>query len=186
MRTLVALLASAALSVPLQAAEIGLSWDPSSMATGYRAYVSQSSGSYPPAAAWDGATTSAVVTVPGACVQNFAVITAYNAAGESGASDEVSFTARPKIDDIGAGPSTWLITGDGFTPGLSLYIYTVDDPTIPLDLPHTLQDCAAITVPVVSIPASPEYFKMRICTNGGLVCSDFLLIPQAPANVTPF
>lgn len=169
--------------VPAFAGEVGLSWDLSTGATGYRVYVSQTSGSFPAAPAWDGPAPPTSITAPDGCVQSFTVVTAYNTAGESGPSIQLGFTTRPTLGPLGTGPTTWLLEGDGFTPGLELYIFTAAEPTIPLDVPHAVQDCQNLTIPVAGIPDGPEYFKLRLCTNGGTVCAELLLIPDPPGGL---
>lgn len=68
---------------------ITLKWDPSSMVTGYHLYIGLRSNSYLQVADVGSLTTSMVSNLTGNTTYYF-VVTAYNSAGESCASNEVS------------------------------------------------------------------------------------------------
>jgi hypothetical protein len=164
------------------AGNIKLSWQHSTGATGYRVYTSASSGDYTygaGSAGWEG--TGLLASVDGlanGCTQLYAVVTAFNSAGESGPSNEVPFTSRPIIDDIpDPGPAHWLIPGDNFTADVVVYLSTVADPTTWLEVTAAQrQDCQNITIPVTQMPGAPEYFEIKICTQAEAVCQTSTLL----------
>jgi len=103
MKKLIFTLILALFTLPAFAEQKGFEWDPVTLdiegntivVTGYRLYLSNTTGAYPNPAAVTVATPSATVNViaPGTY---FAVVRAYNAVGESANSNEVSFVIAHK------------------------------------------------------------------------------------------
>lgn len=103
---------------------IGLSWDASSGASGYRVYYGAAENDYFPTPLYDGSDTSVTINDPALADCNtwhFAV-TAYNAAGESGFSPDVASWPRPRIDSVTPASAmqgsqfTFTIDGGSFNP----------------------------------------------------------------------
>jgi hypothetical protein len=86
-------------SSPSAAGTVGLTWDPSAGAAGYRVYYGPQGGAYDPTPLWSGFGTEAEVDVPDCAAWEF-VVTAYNAAGESGYSNPVVTWPRPEVGQI--------------------------------------------------------------------------------------
>jgi len=91
------------LSFPVSAGDVNLSWDTSANASGYRVHRGTVSGNYS-SSSDEGNTTS--TTIPGLadCTTWYFAVTAYNTAGESGYSAEVSSFPRALLST--AAPST--------------------------------------------------------------------------------
>jgi hypothetical protein len=113
-RTLVAALTvAAALAVApvVTAGSIELAWDPSDTASGYRVHIGTSPGQYTDERNVGNTTRTTVTGLP-ECVTLHIAVTAYNAAGNSGYSNEVDNWGQPEI--MSANPSSAL-QGDQFT-----------------------------------------------------------------------
>lgn len=81
------------------AGTVGLAWNPSSGAAGYRVHWGPSPGSY--TGSRDvGNTTATVVSGVANCDDSFYAVTAYNAAGESGYSNEVVTWPRVEVTSL--------------------------------------------------------------------------------------
>lgn len=103
MKKLIFTLLLALFTLPASAEQKNFEWDPVTQdiegntiaVTGYRLYLSNTTGAYPNPAAITVATPTASVnvTAPGTY---YAVVRAYNAVGESANSNEVSFVIAPK------------------------------------------------------------------------------------------
>lgn len=128
-----------ACSASISAGTIGLAWDASSGATGYRVHWGPSSGNY--TSSQDvGNTTQTLLTGVQNCTDTFFAVTAYNSAGESGFSNEISNWPRPEVNS--ASPSsarqgelfTMNINGNNFKPGA----------TIEIDNDHVFLDSASV------------------------------------------
>ena len=85
-------------SAPVTAGTIGLSWNPSAGASGYRVYYGTAPGEYQPTPIYDGPATSAVIDNPAieGCQTGHFTVTAYNPAGESGFSTPISSRTRTR------------------------------------------------------------------------------------------
>lgn len=125
-------------SAPSLAGTIGLSWDPSVGASGYRVYFGSSPGVYDPTPLYEGPLTSTVLTdedLAGCTTWHFAV-TAYNSAGESNYSAPVSSWTRPEIQSstptsgMQGNSFTLTVSGESFADGALLQI---DNPNVVLE-----------------------------------------------------
>ena len=95
--TLMTVLAAAAGSA--SAGTVGLAWNPSSGAAGYRVHWGSTPGSYTTSRDV-GNTTATVLTGVANCDDSFFAVTAYNAAGESGYSNEVNTWPRAEVTSL--------------------------------------------------------------------------------------
>lgn len=136
------------------AGTIGLTWDPSVGATGYRVYYGSDSGDYFPQPLYDGPQTSTVINSGqlADCTDWYFVVTAYNGAGESDYSEEVSSWTRPRV--VGANPDSAMqgsqlavtISGASFDPGA----------TLETDNPHLYLENASISCNQIQVLATVE------------------------------
>jgi hypothetical protein len=129
------LVAALAAAAPASAGDVGLRWNASSGATGYKVHYGTSSGS--PVQTVDvGSTTQTVLHGLADCTTLYFTVSAYNNAGESGVSNEVSSWTRPRF--TGASPAAAkqgaqfeiTLSGASFQPGASVEI---DNPNVFLD-----------------------------------------------------
>lgn len=156
------------------AGEVNLSWNASTTATGYKIYSGTSSGNYSPNPADVGNVTSAPLTgLADGCIKHYAAVTAYNAAGESGFSNEVSFYPRPLIAFVtspAADPGNLHINGGNFAPeGLTVYVDGAE-------VAATRESCE-----LVKTPAQP-WVTVKVC-NATVCATHVLQPPDAPQNV---
>jgi len=84
------------LGVPAGAGDLGFAWNPSTGATGYRLHYGATSGSYTSTVDVGGTTQTSLASVPD-CTTQYYALTAYNSAGASGFSNQVSSWPRPRI-----------------------------------------------------------------------------------------
>jgi hypothetical protein len=107
------------------AGSVNLVWDASAGATGYKVYSRSDSGEYG-AGTNVGNTTQTTYLAMADCTATVFAVKAYNAAGESGFSDEVSTWPRPELNGLmpldGQKGSTLdvVIAGNNFEPGASV------------------------------------------------------------------
>jgi len=119
------------------AGAVGLSWDPSAGASGYRVYFGDTEGNYSPTTLYDGPATTVTVddnALTDCTTWHFAV-TAYNLAGESGFSGDVASWPRPSIES--ASPPV-AMQGSQFTLTLSggnFDSFEIDHPNVVLENP---------------------------------------------------
>ena len=117
--------ALALLASPALAGSVNLLWDPSSRATGYKVYSGSASGSYGTPSNV-GNTTQTTFDTMADCTATFFAVTAFNSAGDSGFSDEISSWPRPEptsLSPLEAEQGTTLnlvIGGNNFEPGSSV------------------------------------------------------------------
>ena len=78
------------------AGDLGFAWNPSTGATGYRLHAGATSGNYTTSVDVGGTTQTSLTTAPD-CTTQFYAVTAYNSAGQSGYSSEVSSWPRPRV-----------------------------------------------------------------------------------------
>jgi hypothetical protein len=86
---------AALLGLEAAAGDLGFAWNASSGATGYRLHYGATSGTYTGSVDVGGVTQTSLTTVPDCTTQYYAV-TAFNSAGESGYSTQVSSWPRPR------------------------------------------------------------------------------------------
>jgi hypothetical protein len=111
--------------MPALAATIGVNWDTSADATGYRLHYGTESGNYTEQIDV-GNSTSHLLTNLVDCSRYYPVVTAYNDAGSSGFSGEAASLARPDVTDA-APPSAEqgrqldvTLTGSNFDAGATV------------------------------------------------------------------
>jgi len=137
------------------AGTIGLAWTSSANATGYRVHYGPNAGNYTNSVDV-GNTTQTTLNSLGNCSTWFFAVTAYNGAGTSSFSEEVSSWPRPSVGN--ATPSkvmqgaqvTLRINGSSFANGAELEI---DNPNIFLENVSTIS-CNAIEVVATVEPTS--------------------------------
>lgn len=173
------LLASSPVLAQAPDSDVNLSWQASAMASGYKTYWGTTTGTYPNVQDVGDVLTYSYAhdSMPRDCTPLFAAVTAYNAAGESGYSDEVTFYARPLIDaDDGIGPTAnetvWYINGTSFAPGITLKINGALVDSVNRD------SCTNLTFLVADVPGAATWNSIELCN--GTVCSDALPKPKAP------
>jgi len=84
-------------TLPTAAGTIGLRWSPSADATGYRVHYGTVSGQYTTTVDAGGNTATVLADLED-CTRYYFAVSAYNAAGESGYSQEASSLARPAVE----------------------------------------------------------------------------------------
>jgi hypothetical protein len=158
------------------AGTIGLSWDSSANATGYRVHYGPNPGSYTNTVDV-GNTTQATLNSLGDCSTWYFAVTAYNGAGSSGFSEEVSSWPRPAVGS--ASPEkvmqgrqvTLTINGGSFADGATLEI---DNPHVFLENVATVScseiELLATVEPTTSgvRPAEVGKFRVTVTNPGGL------------------
>ncbi len=155
MRTIAIGLLAAVAATAAGAGEVNLQWDASAGAAGYNVWVGTAPGVYGPTPATTGpATTQQALGLEDGCVPHYAVVTAFNAAGESDFSLEVAFVPRPIVTAAtppfeDPPPAELVVAGDNFAPGATVEIDGV--PTTPTsascgELRFAYQDWAAIAI----------------------------------------
>ncbi len=137
------------------AGSIGLAWDSASGAAGYRVHYGTNSGAY--TSSIDvGNVTDIVFSGPADCTTSYFAVTAYNAAGQSGYSNEVASWPRPTI--ASASPPrakqgdllTLDLAGINFQNGATVEI---DNPNVVLD-EVTVQSCDSIQIATTVEPTA--------------------------------
>lgn len=132
---------------PAEAGRIGLSWQASNGASGYRVYYGSSPGNYFSQPIYDGPGTSVEISngsLAGCTTWHFAV-TAYNVAGESGYSPSVASWTRPEVADTSPSNAkqgdqiVMTIEGDSFSPAA---VFSIDNPEVRLE--NATIDCNEI------------------------------------------
>ena len=175
-----------------EAGEVRLQWQPSTGATGYKAYHGTASGAYgqpvdvPGTSCGGGACAFQLPseTLLNNCVLQFIAMTAYNAAGESSFSTEISGFPRPIVVDVAwfpepQNPTHLHVVGDNFAPAV---VVTVDGALV---TSAVRQGCGLVAIPVSVLPPvqGPGSLVVGLC-NGG-VCMDHLVqSPAAPAELS--
>lgn len=117
------------------AGTLGLAWDPSAGAAGYRIHYGTVAGQYTMVRDV-GNVTQTTLTDLGDCTKFYFSVTAYNGSGESGYSNEVGTLPRPSVR--GTTPSiavqgsqvTLTVRGANFAPGAGV---TINNPNVFLD-----------------------------------------------------
>ena len=113
------------LALPAAAGDITLLWDASADATGYRAYWGTSSGNYTQNQDAGNSLQTSISTLQN-CTNYFFAVTARNAAGESGFSQEIQTWPRPVVSQ--SNPATGeqgdsldvVITGTNYQQGVGV------------------------------------------------------------------
>ena len=138
------------------AGTIGLSWNPSVGASGYRVHYGPNPGQYT-ITVDAGNVTQVILQGPPDCADSFFAVTAYNAAGESEFSTEISSWPRPEINAV-LPPSamqgslfTLDVNGMNFQPGTTVEI---DNPNAFFDSPSVLA-CDQVQVSATVEPTAP-------------------------------
>ncbi len=155
--------------------DLGVAWDASPGATGYRVRYGTDPGSLDRTVTVTTA-RSAVLTGLADCTRWYVSVTAYNAAGESAPSPVVSSQPRPRLDRF---EPTQALQGDSFVfaiqganlgPGTEI---AIDNPGVYLQL--NTADCVALGVAGVAEPTAPGRraaevgsFAVRVRTLDGL------------------
>jgi hypothetical protein len=124
-----------ALPALLQAGTLGLAWDASDGAAGYRVHYGTTSGQYTGSKDVGNVTETTLTTLVD-CTEWYLAVTAYNGAGESGYSEEVASLPRPTV--TGATPAaamqgsqiTLRLSGANYESGATV---TTDNPNVFLD-----------------------------------------------------
>ena len=155
---------------------IGLNWNPSPDARGYRVHWGPSPGAYSDTLDV-GDTTSTVLTTIGDCTNWYFAVSAYNFAGESGPSNEVNSWPRPSV--TGTSPGTAMqgsqltvnLNGTNFQSAASVQI---DNPNVRLDNVSAIS-CNQIQIAATVEPMAPGVrpaeigrFTMTVTNPGGL------------------
>jgi hypothetical protein len=114
-------------SLPALAGSVDLVWDPSSGATGYKVHAGAATGSY--GTPLDvGSSTQTTFSTMADCTATFFAVTAYNAAGDSGYSNEISSWPRPALASVNPTEAergatiSLVISGNNFEPGASVVV----------------------------------------------------------------
>lgn len=169
------------------AGEVNLTWDASAGASGYRVYSGTASGEYGPNPLELVATATPYSALLDGCVQQFLAVTAFNLAGESSYSDELAVYPRP----VFLGPPTFdegdtgnpaddviAIVGGNFAPGITL---TINNTAVPF----TVDDCASISIPVLTLPAPLQGQPMTFQLCNGPVCEqESIPVVSKPGSFT--
>jgi hypothetical protein len=118
-----------ALGTGASAGDLGFAWNASAGATGYRLHYGDTSGTYTSTVDVGGTTQTSLTTVPDCTTQYYAV-TAYNSAGQSGFSSQVSSWPRPRVASTSQ-PSgqrgttvSLTLTGANYQPGTAVTFST--------------------------------------------------------------
>ena len=139
----------------VSAGTIGLAWDASSGATGYRVYWGPSSGNYTNSQDVGNNTTTLLTNVAN-CTDTFFAVTAYNSAGESGYSNEIANWPRPEVASASPGSAqqgslfSMDINGNNFKPGA---VVEIDNANVFLDS-ASVQACNRIQVATTVEPTA--------------------------------
>jgi hypothetical protein len=173
------------------AGEVRLTWGQSEGANGYKVYHGTSSGGYGepidvggvPCPSGGCAFQLPPETLLDGCVVQYLAVTAYNGAGESDFSNEVSGLPRPIVVDVewfpSAAEATHLhIVGGNFGPAVEVFVGgALVDSAI-------RQDCGLVRIPVSVLPPEPGpgSIVIRLCNTG--VCVDRVVhSPAAPTGL---
>jgi len=142
------------------AGTIGLNWDSSTGATGYRVCYGDSPGNYFSPPLYDGPQTQTVISTAALahCTTWHFVVTAYNSAGESGYSDPVASWPRPEVTTVSPGSAlqgsqfTMTISGGSIDPTIDALI---DNPNVVLENQADLQSpCTGVELLVTVEPTA--------------------------------
>jgi hypothetical protein len=158
------------------AGTLGLAWNSSANATGYRVHYGPNPGNYTNTVDV-GNTTQATLNSLGDCSTWYFAVTAYNGAGSSGFSDEVSSWPRPTVSS--ASPAkvmqgrqvTLTINGGSFADGATLEI---DNPHVFLENVATVScgeiELLATVEPTAAgvRPAEVGKFRVTVANPSGL------------------
>ena len=123
--SLVSFAALTVLTSSAMAGSVNLLWDPSSGASGYKVFSGAASGSYGTPSDVGNATQTTFGSMA-QCTATFFAVTAYNSAGESGFSGEISSWPRPELASVtpleGQQGTTLdvVISGNNYEPGASV------------------------------------------------------------------
>lgn len=145
-----------ALPALLQAGTLGLAWDATEGATGYKVHYGTASGQYTTSRDVGNVTQTTLTTLTD-CRPWYLAVTAYNGAGESAYSEEVSSLPRPSL--TGATPTAakqgtqfnLRLNGANFEPGASV---TIDNPNVFLD-GVSVTSCNEISMVATVEPSAP-------------------------------
>ncbi len=158
---------------------IGLTWDPSTGASGYRVYYGPEAGEYLPTPLYEGPATSVTIDHNALidCTTWHFAVTAYNLAGESGFSEDVASWPRPTINNasppaaLQGSQFTLTISGGSFDPGV---IFEIDNPYVVLESLSGIS-CgeiqALVTVEPMAqgvVPAEVGDFSITVTNPDGL------------------
>lgn len=175
------------------AGTIGLAWNPSDGALGYRVHYGTAAGAYTTTVNVGNVVETELSGLPDCTTLHFAV-TAYNRAGESGYSTEVATLPRPAVSS--ASPRTLLqgavgtlqLSGANFESGASV---TIDNPNVFLS-GLAVTSCngieAVVTVEPTAAavrPAQAGRFNVRVTNPSGLTGSATPLL-EVLVNPTRF
>ena len=143
------------------------------MAQGYRVHAgTDGPGDYAPSPVAAVTATSVQVTgLADGCTQYNGAVTAYNAAGESGFSDDVGFLPRPLVLEIPTDDGAQqTIVGDNFGPAVTV---AVDGEAV---------TPVAVACQLLVIPFTEGWLALQICN--GPVCMVYAQgPPEAPTNI---
>lgn len=154
--------------VAVHAGDVRLTWNASPTATGYNVHIGTASGNYADPVDVGSVLAYTAANLADGCVQHFAALSAYNSAGESSLTDEVSFYPRPVILLVASPvefPTELHITGGNFASGV---IVRIDGALVS----PTFQTCT-----LVKVPAQP-WASVQVCN--ATVCFTHVLTPPAP------
>jgi hypothetical protein len=133
------------------AGRIGLSWEASPGASGYRVYYGPASGNYTTIQNVGNTTTATLTGLPD-CETVYFAVKAYNAAGDSGYSNEVASWSRPAIAQVAPQAAqqgtqfTLVLSGGSFRAGA----------TIEIDNPHVFLGPPSISCTEIRLAATVE------------------------------
>lgn len=143
---------AACVAVPsLQAGSVNLTWNQSPSATGYKVYSGGGSGSYDSNTDVGGANQTEVSGMPD-CTPTYFAVTAYNVAGESGYSSEISSWPRPVVSGTSDADGrrgeqiSLVITGVNFHSGATVQFSNPDVSVDSVSVDACGQVTASITI----------------------------------------
>ena len=109
----------------VDAGSVNLQWNASTGATGYKLYSGTSSGSYGTPVTLGGSPQTTVNTMPD-CAATFFAVKAFNTAGDSDFSNEISSWPRPSLTSASPAVAqrgqqvSVVLAGNNFQPGVTL------------------------------------------------------------------
>jgi len=183
-----AVLVIIAVSIPVSAGEVNLSWDPSVNAAGYRVHRGTATGDYLTSSD-EGNTTTATIPNLGDCVTWYFAVTAYNTAGESGYSTEVVSFPRAMLSaaapsNVERGTQTSItVSGLNFRPG---DVVSVANPGVEV-ASVAVDSCNQLTLTVTVATSAPTgAADVTITHPSGVAATGVgLLIIEDPAVAVP-